>query len=66
MNDRKVIEGSVNAEAESSAAGNKRPGPLVEDSSVAGGLDAQGRPVIKPKNIDGKIAEDATDPRESR
>jgi len=28
-----------------------RRGPLVEDSTVEGGLDAAGRPAIRPKRV---------------
>lgn len=43
--------------------------PLVEDETVAGGVDKQtGAPVIRPKRPDGKVDEATTptDPREKR
>ncbi len=41
-------------------------GPLVEDSTVVGGYDKNGAPVIKPKTPDGKADESVkpTDKRE--
>lgn len=44
-----------------------KPGPLVEDTSVVGGRDADGNPVIKTKPVDGVVTEDGfepTDPQE--
>lgn len=43
----------------------KKPGPLVEDTTVAGGLDESGAPKIVPKDSEGKTATvTTTDPRE--
>lgn len=41
-------------------------GPLVEDASVVGGLDANGAPIIRPKTPEGRADESVTptDPRE--
>lgn len=47
----------------------KRFGLLVEDETVAGGVDAQtGAPVIRPKDAAGKVDESTrpTDVREQR
>lgn len=40
----------------------KRPGALVEDTTLAGMEDGS----VRPKEPDGKVEERATDPRESR
>lgn len=44
------------------------PGPLVEDSTLAGGLDEDGTPVVVPKDADGKAPRKVkpTDPRERK
>lgn len=67
-NEKRVIEGGIAAEAKGAQFGNvKRPGPLVEDESVVGGVDAAtGAPVIRPKDPEGKADRmtESTDPRE--
>lgn len=66
MSNPRIIQGGVAASANPAKAGNK-PGPLVEDTSVAGGVDRQtGAPVIRPKGQDGKgdKLNETTDPRE--
>ena len=68
MSERRIIDGGVSAKADTATGGNKpRPAPLVEDSTVAGGIDrATGAPVIRPKTPDGKgdRLNETTDPRE--
>jgi len=62
----RVIQGGVSAQSNPARAGN-RPGPLVEDTTVAGGIDRQtGAPVIRAKGCDGKgdTLNETTDPRE--
>lgn len=67
----RVISAGIKAESGPAQAGNKPGGqpatPLVEDTSVAGGLDDDGRPVIAPKRTDGTVDESVTptDPQES-
>jgi hypothetical protein len=66
MSNPRIIQGGVAASANPAKAGNK-PGPLVEDASVVGGVDRQtGAPVIRPKGPDGKGDKmtEATDQRE--
>lgn len=44
-----------------------KPGPLVEDTTVVGGTDANGNAQIKPKPVAGQVTEsgfEPTDPRE--
>ena len=44
-----------------------KPGPLVEDTTVVGGTDADGNAVIKPKPVSGAVTEEGfepTDPQE--
>lgn len=68
MSTPRIISGGISAQANTARAGNK-PGPLVEDASVVGGLDRQtGAPVIRPKGPDGKgdNLTETTDPRERR
>lgn len=68
MSEPRIISGGVNANANPAKSGN-RPAPLVEDTSVVGGVDRQtGAPVIRPKGPDGKGDQmtEATDPRERR
>ena len=46
----------------------KKPGLLVEDTTVAGGVDAEtGAPVVRSKDTDGKVDRltEATDKREN-
>lgn len=67
-NEPRIIQGGVSASANDAKAGN-RPGPLVEDMSVAGGTDRNtGAPVIRPKATDGKgdNLNETTDSRERR
>lgn len=70
---RRVIEATVNITAPSARAEidktAPRPAPLVEDTSVVGGVDAQsGAPVVRPRAVDGRADEGtvATDPQERR
>lgn len=66
MSDPRIISGGVNAAAGAAKSGNK-PGPLVEDTSVTGGVDrATGAPVVRAKGPDGKgdRLTETTDPRE--
>lgn len=68
MSNPRIIDGSVSAKADPAKAGNVRR-PLVEDSTMVGGVDAQtGAPVIRPKTPEGKAdgMTEATDPRERR
>lgn len=70
MSERRVIGSDVSAKAGSAQAGNRpAPAPLVEDTSVVGGVDRQtGAPVVRPRGTDGKGDDlnEATDPRERR
>ena len=63
-----VIDGGISANANPAAAGNKPAvrGPLVEDTSVVGGVDLSGAPVVKPRTPDGRADESMrpTDRRE--
>lgn len=62
----RIIEGGVAAKANPATAGNK-PRPLVEDTTVVGGVDREtGAPVIRPKTPEGHAdaQTEATDPRE--
>ena len=45
---------------------NSKRGPIVEDETVSGGLDANGRPIVESKTPDGKAPDNVhpTDPRE--
>lgn len=66
-NEPRVISGTIKAQASTATASNVRRGPIVEDTSVAGGVDrVTGAPVIRPKAQDGKgdNMNETTDPRE--
>tara|TARA_R100001086_G_scaffold211678_1_gene127684 strand:- start:4855 stop:5073 length:219 start_codon:yes stop_codon:yes gene_type:complete len=66
-NKPRIIEGTADAAADDSEAHVNRRGPIVEDSTVVGGIDADtGAPVIRPKNPDGNADSqtEATDPGE--
>lgn len=68
-NQPKIIQGSISAQADTAKASNVRRGPLVEDTSVVGGVDrVTGAPVIRPKTQDGKgdMMTETTDPREQQ
>lgn len=71
MSDKKIIEGAVEAQADSAKATNmpvsRAPTPLVEDATVVGGVDREtGAPVIRPKTPDGHADSktESTDPSE--
>ena len=66
--DQRVIDGSVAAQAKSATVTN-RPAPLVEDTTVVGGVDrVTGQPVIRPRAPDGTAGPqtESTDPSERR
>lgn len=64
----RVIDAGVGAKAGPAKISTK-PGPIVEDTSVVGGVDAKtGAPVVRPKTPDGRADESTkpTDPREKQ
>lgn len=66
---KRVVQGDIKAEARPASVDVDRPraAPLVEDTSVIGGVDeVSGAPVIRPKAPTGRADEStrATDPRE--
>lgn len=68
-NEKRVISGTVAAQAGGNKVEFNRPkaAPLVEDTSVVGGVDEQtGAPVIRPRTSEGCADEStrATDRRE--
>lgn len=64
----RVIDAGIKAQAETATGGNRPPvrGPLVEDSTVVGGVDLTGAPVVRAKTPDGRADESMrpTDPSE--
>ena len=68
-NEPRIIQAGVSASADVAKATNVRRGPLVEDTSVVGGVDREtGAPVIRPRTTEGgadKMTE-ATDRRDQQ
>lgn len=66
---QRVIDAGIDAQANPATFGNKPiQAPLVEDTSVVGGIDRQtGQPVVRPRTPggDGGSMTEATDPREN-